>query len=166
VIDVVCSKGTYVRTLAETIGEMLACGAHLRALRRTGSGPLDLARAVSLADLEAADDATRLAHLLRPDVLLADCPAVHLPEAEAGRFLSGLRRPLDQPDQARVRVYGPGLDGAAPVLLGSARLSAGELIAERLLSPPEVAALMQPAALSPPLSHPPIPSGLAAPALA
>jgi tRNA pseudouridine55 synthase len=47
VIDVRCSKGTYIRTLAEDIGEALGCGAHLSALRRTASGPLTLAGAVT-----------------------------------------------------------------------------------------------------------------------
>jgi tRNA pseudouridine55 synthase len=44
VIDVACSKGTYIRTLAEDLGAALGCGAHLSALRRTGSGQLDLER--------------------------------------------------------------------------------------------------------------------------
>src|ERR1700760_2325790 len=48
---VTCSKGTYVRTLAEDIGEALGCGAHLTALRRTGSGPLDVAAALPIEHL-------------------------------------------------------------------------------------------------------------------
>jgi len=51
-IELRCSKGTYVRTLAEEIGEALGCGAHLSALRRTGSGPFDLSQAISLDELE------------------------------------------------------------------------------------------------------------------
>src|ERR1700730_7775003 len=51
---VTCSKGTYVRTLAEDIGEALGCGAHLVALRRTGVGALTLAHAVTLAALSEA----------------------------------------------------------------------------------------------------------------
>jgi tRNA pseudouridine55 synthase len=49
-IDVTCSKGTYIRTLAEDIGAALGCGAHLEALRRTGSGALSIADAVTIAD--------------------------------------------------------------------------------------------------------------------
>ena len=151
VLDVVCSKGTYVRTLAEDIGEALGCGAHLSALRRTGSGPLDVAQAVTLEALTAMDEPSRVAGLLPPDALLRDWPAVHLPADEAGKFLSGMRRRVKLADAAQVRVYGPSQDDRtvkdppdAPVqvLLGSAHVQAGELIADRLLSPPEVAALM------------------------
>lgn len=50
-----CSKGTYVRSLAQDFGERLGCGAHLSALRRTGSGRFDLAGALPLADLLRLD---------------------------------------------------------------------------------------------------------------
>jgi tRNA pseudouridine55 synthase len=136
VIDVRCSKGTYIRTLAEDIGQALGCGAHLTALRRTGSAPLTLESAVRLAELEAMADADRLA-LLRPvDSLLADWPGLALDAGEAGKFLSGLRRRVAQADAPRLRVYGP----EPGAFLGSAHITAGELIADRLLSPPEVQA--------------------------
>ena len=51
-IRVECSKGTYIRTLAEDIGEQLGCGAHLSALRRITSGPFDLEDSFTLAELE------------------------------------------------------------------------------------------------------------------
>lgn len=51
-IEVHCSKGTYIRTLAEDIGEKLGCGAHLGALRRTASAPFSLEQAVSLPEIE------------------------------------------------------------------------------------------------------------------
>ena len=138
-LDVSCSKGTYIRTLAEDIGEALGCGAHLIGLRRLGSGPVQLAQAVTLEQLLTLDEAQRRALLLPPDVLLADWPVVNLPADEAGRFLSGLRRRVRQPDAAAVRVYGPP-EGRA--FLGAAHITAGELIADRLLSPPEVQSLL------------------------
>ena len=148
VIDVRCSKGTYIRTLAEDIGERLGCGAHLSALRRTGSGTLSLTQAVTLDALAALQtDAEREALLLPPDVLLADWPQVVLDASEAGRFLTGLRRRVPtEPDRAQVRVYGPApqvLAGGAEqcALLGMAHIAAGELIPDRLLSPIEVQAL-------------------------
>ena len=138
VIDVRCSKGTYIRTLAEDIGEALGCGAHLSALRRTASGPLTLTGAVTLADLETMAEPEREA-LLRPvDALLADWPRTALDAAEASRFLTGLRRRLLLPDQPALRVYGP-QPGA---FLGSAHITAGELIPDRLLSPAEVQSLL------------------------
>ena len=138
VLDVLCSKGTYVRTLAEEIGEALGCGAHLAALRRTGSGVLRLADAVTLDDLAALDDAGRDALLLPPDALLADWTPLRLAADEAGRFLTGLRRRIDAPDCDRVRVYGP----EPKALLGAGHIRAGELIPDRLLSPAELQGLL------------------------
>ena len=137
-IDVRCSKGTYIRTLAEDLGEALGCGAHLVALRRTGSGALSLQGAVTLDDLQRLAEPQRDALLLPPDALLAEWPAIRLDADEAGRFLSGLRRRVGGPDLGRVKVYGP----EAGAFLGTAHVVAGELIADRLLSPPEVQALI------------------------
>ncbi len=143
VIDVRCSKGTYIRTLAEDIGAALGCGAHLSGLRRTASGPLTLAGTVTLTDLETMDEAGRLALLQLPEALLADWPAIALGADDAAKFLSGLRRRVPRPDAPALRVYGPPLPGSAgPLFLGSAHLTAGELIADRLLSPAEVGSLV------------------------
>ena len=133
VLDVRCSKGTYIRTLAEDIGAALGCGAHLAALRRTGSGGLRVEDAITLDALAVLSDAERDAHLRPPDALLADWPAWRLSAEEAARFLTGLRRRVDAPDAPRVRVYGPDAR-----VLGAAHITAGELIPDRLLSPTEI----------------------------
>ena len=140
VLDVSCSKGTYIRTLAEDIGQALGCGAHLSALRRTGSGPLRVEDALTLEALQALGEQAREARLRPPDSLLATWPAVHLPDDEAGRFLNGLRRRVGLADTPAVRVYRrPPEPPDAPVaFLGTAHITAGELIADRLLSPIEV----------------------------
>jgi tRNA pseudouridine55 synthase len=138
-IDVHCSKGSYIRTLAEDIGRSLGCGAHLAALQRTGSGALTLAQAVTLAELEALDEPQRDQRLLDADALLADWPLVRLREEDAGRFLSGVRRRLPLADAPHVRVYGP----QPRAFLGSGHVSGGELISNRLLSPVEVQGLLQ-----------------------
>ena len=138
VLDVHCSKGTYIRTLAEDLGEALGCGAHLAALRRTGSGALTLDRAVTLEALEAMDEPARDACLLSADALLADCPEVRLGAEDAARFLAGMRRRLTLADAAQVRVFGP----EPRAFLGSAHIVAGELISTRLLSPSEVQGLV------------------------
>lgn len=141
-IEVCCSKGTYVRTLAEDLGEKLGCGAHLTALRRIGSGALRVDGAVTLEELAALPEDARESRLLRPDALLAEWPQVVLSTAEAGRFLSGLRRRTALADAPAVRVYGP----EPGAFLGSAHISGGELIPGRLLSPIEVqGVLAQPA---------------------
>ncbi|HEX4235123.1 MAG TPA: tRNA pseudouridine(55) synthase TruB [Caldimonas sp.] len=138
-IDVACSKGAYVRTLAEDLGAALGCGAHLEALRRTASGALDVREALSFADLEAlAGEAARDACLLPPDVLVAASPAITLSADDAGRFLAGVRRRLDRDDAALVRVYGP----EPGAFLGTGHVQGGELIASRLLSPAEVGVLV------------------------
>jgi tRNA pseudouridine55 synthase len=137
-IDVRCSKGTYVRTLAEDIGEALGCGAHLSALRRTASGPLSIGQAISLDALAAMDELQRDALLLPADALLAEWPQIKLGDADAGRFLSGMRRRVPLADLPAVRVYGP----QPRAFLGSAHVQAGELIADRLLSPVEVQGLL------------------------
>lgn len=141
-IEVVVSKGTYIRTLAEDLGEQLGCGAHLIALRRTACGPVGLGDAISIEALTALEPAAREARLLPPDVLLGAWPALHLAAGEAGRFLSGLRRRVAERDCEAVRVYGP----EPRAFLGSAHVKAGELIPGRLLSPPEVQALIGSAA--------------------
>jgi tRNA pseudouridine55 synthase len=58
VIAVQCSKGTYIRTLAQDIGRLLGCGAHLKALRRTSVGPFALDEAVELESLQSMPDPT------------------------------------------------------------------------------------------------------------
>jgi len=138
VLDVRCSKGTYIRTLAEDLGEALGCGAHLAALRRTGSGGLSLERAVTLEALEAMDESGRDACLLPADALLADCPVVRLGAEDAARFLAGMRRRLALPDAPQVRVFGP----EPRAFLGAGHIVAGELISTRLLSPSEVQGLV------------------------
>ena len=138
VIDVRCSKGTYIRTLAEDLGQLLGCGAHLSALRRTASGGLTLDGTVTIPQLEALADAERLALLQPVDTLLSDWPRISLDDDNAAKFLAGMRRRLAQPDAPAVRVYGP----SAQAFLGSAHITAGELIADRLLNPLEVQALL------------------------
>ena len=129
-----CSKGTYIRTLGEDVGEALGCGAHLSALRRMATGGFTAAQCVTLEALEAMTEDQRLACLLPVDSLLVDHTVVTLDADNAGRFLSGLRRRGDWPDAAQVAVY----EEKTKALLGTAHVAAGELIPGRLLSPIEI----------------------------
>jgi tRNA pseudouridine55 synthase len=133
-IDVVCSKGTYIRTLGEDLGEALGCGGHLTMLRRTATGPFDLSRCVTLDQLEAMSEDQRLACLLPVESLLADHTVVTLDSENAGRYLSGVRRRGAWPDAPQVAVFGE----QPHALLGSGHVKAGELIPGRLLSPQEI----------------------------
>jgi tRNA pseudouridine55 synthase len=138
-LRVVCSKGTYIRTLGEDIGVALGCGGHLIALRRVATGPFDVANAVTLDALEAMSETERLDALLPVQALLTGHERVTLDAEHAGRFLSGVRRRGDWPDRERVAVFGPPPHPDSPlVLLGSAHTKAGELIPGRLLSPTDI----------------------------
>nr|WP_315189691.1 tRNA pseudouridine(55) synthase TruB [uncultured Albidiferax sp.] len=133
-----CSKGTYIRTLGEDIGEALGCGAHLTSLRRIATGDFAIEQCVTLAALEAMTEDERLACLLPVDALLAQHRRVTLDAQNAGRFLSGVRRRGDWPDDDRVAVYGD----TPPTLLGVAQAKGGELIPGRLLSPLDIGQIL------------------------
>ncbi len=147
------SKGTYIRTLGEDIGEALGCGAHLSALRRTHTGGLDIKDAVTLLQLEAMTEQQRMDCLQSVDSLLDGHAEVTLNSDDAGRFLSGLRRRTQLPDADQVAVYGdkPLAHAASDtrVLLGAAHIKAGELIPTRLLSPIEIEQILTSQAATP-----------------
>ena len=134
-LEVACSKGTYIRTLGEDIGEALGCGAHLSALRRVETGDFGIKQCHSLEALEAMSDAQRLHSLLPVDALLPGHISITLDSENAGRFLSGVRRRGSWPDAEQVAVYA----STPPALLGTAHVKAGELIPTRLLSPIDIA---------------------------
>lgn len=129
-----CSKGTYIRTLGEDIGEALGCGGHLTALRRIRTGGFDVSQCISLDALEAMTETQRMECLLPVDALLPQHQRVTLDSDNAGRFLSGMRRRGSWPDAQEVAVYA----SEAQALLGTAHVKAGELIPTRLLSPLEI----------------------------
>jgi tRNA pseudouridine55 synthase len=132
-LDVACSKGTYVRVLAEDLGEALGCGAHLSGLVRTRIGPFLLEQAVTVDALEALDEAGRDALLLPVDALLASWARVELAEDEAVRFRHGSAValvPANPTVAGQVRIYGP--RGA---FLGTGTIEAdGTLRPKRLLA--------------------------------
>ncbi|MEQ8861608.1 MAG: tRNA pseudouridine(55) synthase TruB [Pseudomonadales bacterium] len=79
VLAIHCSKGTYVRTIAQELGEHLGCGAHVAALRRLGAGPYSEADLVTFDTLEAALDEGSLDRFLLPvDSAVGDWPEVRL----------------------------------------------------------------------------------------
>jgi tRNA pseudouridine55 synthase len=82
-----CSKGTYIRTLAEDIGEVLGCGAHLTALRRTRIGSIQLTEAVTLDAMEVSTNRDSL--LAATDSLLSELPQAHLDAQATDRMLHG-----------------------------------------------------------------------------
>lgn len=142
-----CSKGTYIRTLGEDIGKALGCGGHLTRLRRIATGPFTAKQCITLEALETMNEAERMAQLLPIEALLPDYTPITLSNAEAGRFLSGLRRRGSWPDAEHAAVF-----GAQPrALLGTGHVKAGELIATRLLTPAEITQTLEQAPFNTPL---------------
>ena len=92
-VEVHCSKGTYIRSLAEDLGVALGCGAHVSALHRFKAGPFDESQTVSLSELEKLKEAgsvEQLDQLLKPvDTTVSDYPAVEFDQITAGYFQLG-----------------------------------------------------------------------------
>lgn len=88
-IDVTCSKGTYIRTLAEDIGHALGCGAHLAGLRRLSSAHFRLEDALTMEALEKMSTDERDNILLSADAPIIDLPAVKLDADSAYYLLQG-----------------------------------------------------------------------------
>jgi tRNA pseudouridine55 synthase len=108
-VQVRCSKGTYIRSLARDLGEKIGCGAHLSALRRTQSGPFALADAVALTELESMNGASARASLKPADLALTHLPSVELCPEDCQSLQLGQRLPADRAGTAQglVRLYGP-----------------------------------------------------------
>ncbi len=104
VVDVHCSSGTYIRSLANDIGEKLGTGAHLVGLRRSRSGRFTLRDAVSLRRLrEAFETGTWAQHLIPAAEALADWPAVELDADMLEKVRNGHRIPAKEGDTGLAR---------------------------------------------------------------
>jgi len=134
-LEVCCSKGTYVRVLAEDVGETLGCGAHLAGLRRIAVGDLTLTGARSLPELEELAMAGTLQDALLPvDYLLRSLSALVLDEGSRARFGCGNPVRVEEADGCvpgtKIRVY-----AGARALLGVGEIKAdGMLYPRRLLA--------------------------------
>lgn len=133
-VRVACSKGTYIRVLAEDIGAALGCGAHLVALTREAAGGFNLAAAVSLDDLEALPPAERMARLLPMDAFADSLPRLDLDAAEALRLVQGQQVAAAPAAPGLYRLY-----GSAGEFLGIGENSAAALHAQRLVGQPAAA---------------------------
>jgi tRNA pseudouridine55 synthase len=130
-VRVECSKGTYVRTLAQDVGAALGCGAHLVQLRRTSVGGFSLSEAVTFETLEARGQDGARALLLPTQALVAGLPRLDASAEESTRFMHGrvlAARPA--PDGEDVAVFSP--EGR---FLGVGKAQAGGVAPLRLMSP-------------------------------
>ncbi len=108
-VTVSCSKGTYIRVLAEDIGAALGCGAHLKALRRVATGGFDIGQALTFSHLEKMDATQRDEALLPADCLLAGMPKVILDSDSAYYLQQGQAVwQARQISRGLVSLYGPG----------------------------------------------------------
>ena len=120
VVDIECSKGTYVRVLAEDLGRALGSGAHLAGLRRTATGGFALRDAVPLADFEALDPAARDSVLLPVAALVTALPRLAVDEPAGASFRQG--RTVDG---------APLPDGPCAVFCGTELLGIADIVAGR-----------------------------------
>ncbi len=134
-VQIECSKGTYIRALARDIGAQLRLGAHASFVLRTRAGRFDLSTSLTLEEVAAAVGAGELpAHLLSADAALNDFPAVDLTTAQRQQILDGRALPVfgvpgwrDLPSSTPIRLR----DNRGLVAL--ARLEAGRLQPFRLI---------------------------------
>ena len=90
-LTVTCSKGTYVRVLAEDIAKALGTVGHLTALRRIQTGDFEIANAIPLADFAALDFAARFDKLLAVDACVHSLPSLVLDDSQSKRIRQGQR---------------------------------------------------------------------------
>ncbi len=109
-LDIACSKGTYIRTIADDLGTSLGCGAHITSLRRTVAGDFDESRCVTLEALRNIKDSAGLEgideYLIPMDEAVGNLPEVRLPSITANCVKHGqavLVRHL--PAEGLVRLY-------------------------------------------------------------
>ncbi|MFA6051621.1 MAG: tRNA pseudouridine(55) synthase TruB [Methylobacter sp.] len=133
-LDVFCSKGTYIRSLAEDIGHTLGCGGTVKELRRLEAGQFSIENARTIEQLTAMDEQSLLECLINVDKPLEALPAVQLSDEQAGcikhgQSLSSLAFPSGSTMQGMVRMYN------AEVFLGLGEmLLDGKLVPKKLFN--------------------------------
>lgn len=128
-LSVRCSKGTYIRVLAEDFGAALGCGGLLAGLRRTAVGAYVISQATSLAALEAMDPQERHARLLPSDSLLSRLQTLRLDTAASRLLVTGRRLAMPDVGAGFYRLY-----SANGGFLGLGEVGQGELLAVRLMA--------------------------------
>jgi len=125
-LDVFCSKGTYIRSLAEDIGHMLGCGGTVKVLRRLDAGQFSIENARTIEQLTQMDEQSLFQCLINVDKPLETLPAVQLSDEQAGRIKQGqsLNHLMIPKKQGMVRMYN------AEVFLGL-----GEMLLDGKLAP-------------------------------
>tara|TARA_R110002072_G_scaffold98034_3_gene215870 strand:- start:5519 stop:6451 length:933 start_codon:yes stop_codon:yes gene_type:complete len=137
-LDIHCTKGTYVRTLAEDIGKVLGCGAHVIELRRTASGPFDLVESLTieqLTELLETDGEAGLDNcLLSPAAAVPDWPSVELTEISASYLKQGQPVQIAKaPTTGWVRIFSESPESDTEAFIGVGEIMEDGRIAPRRL---------------------------------
>ena len=106
ILEVSCSKGTYIRTLAEDIGHALGCGAYLKGLERTQTGNFQLSDALTIEAIEAMSMASRENTLLPVDALLEGLSSIELTLTETEAIKKGQTIDFNGKNDKELRLYG------------------------------------------------------------
>jgi tRNA pseudouridine55 synthase len=106
ILEVSCSKGTYIRTLAEDIGHALGCGAYLKGLERTQTGNFQLSDALTIEAIEAMSMASRENTLLPVDGLLEGLSSIELTLTETEAIKKGQAIDFNGKNDKELRLYG------------------------------------------------------------
>ena len=143
VLDILCSKGTYIRSLAEDMGTRLACGAHVCELRRLASGPYDVEDCYTVGELESIKEQRGLTSLddclLPLSTSVMNWPAVKLPEISAFYLRQGQAVQISHaPTTGWVRIFGESENGdqekdfiGVGEVLGDGRIAPRRLVVSR-----------------------------------
>ncbi|HSN23154.1 MAG TPA: tRNA pseudouridine(55) synthase TruB, partial [Methylomicrobium sp.] len=107
-LEVFCSKGTYIRSLAEDIGAYFGCGATVAELRRLQAGVFHIENALTIEQLRAMDTQQLDSWLLEVDTPLQTIPAVELQQPDAGKVKNGQSIKAEQAPLGQVRMYHAG----------------------------------------------------------
>jgi len=141
-LDIRCSKGTYIRCLAEDIGEALGCGGHISRLRRLKSGPFHADETHTLDELESVRESGGMAGLdallLPASAAVQDWPVVELPELTASYFVQGQPVQISHaPTEGWVRIFSESDEARASQFLG-----VGEILGDGRVAPRRLVAAL------------------------
>ena len=127
---VTCSKGTYIRTLAEDIGQALGCGAHLKGLERTQTGNFQLSDTLTIEALEAMSMIFREKTLLPVDALLEELSSIELTSTQTEAIKKGQDIDFEGENEKELRLY-----NASGQFLGVGQINLqGRLFPKRLIA--------------------------------
>ncbi|MBQ3566326.1 MAG: tRNA pseudouridine(55) synthase TruB [Oscillospiraceae bacterium] len=111
ILEISCSKGTYIRSIIHDMGQNLKCGAAMTSLERTSSNGFSVDECVTLEQLEKLRDEDRTEEIVKPvESLFKTLPSLYLSEKKTTMYKNGVKLMLDRlpvkPEQEKFRVYG------------------------------------------------------------